>query len=88
MAGEGRRLPRQKYYPVTTRGRKSSESFGNDRVALWFGTEGSEVQILSPRPLNRRNWPVFLREDRPFVFVALPEVLDLAISRWAATSGT
>jgi hypothetical protein len=26
-----------------------------------FGTEGSEVQILSPRPLNRREWPQFFR---------------------------
>src|SRR5688572_2963368 len=34
-----------------------------------FGTEESEVRILSPRPKNRRNRPLFLRGFRPFVFL-------------------
>jgi len=33
-----------------------------------FGTEGSVVQIHSPRPNMSRKWPVFLRDSRPFVF--------------------
>ncbi len=59
VVGEDRRLRLPEYYPVTTRGSKSSESFEDRDAARRFGTEGSEVQILSPRPRfhqqNRRS---------------------------------
>ena len=39
-------------YPVATRVRRTSKTFGNRRVNTRFGTEGSEVRILSPRPIE------------------------------------
>ena len=50
MASEGRPLALPNHYPGTTRRHKFAESFGNGRMALRFGTEGSLVQIQSPRP--------------------------------------
>jgi hypothetical protein len=38
-------------YPVATRVRRLAKSFQKVAAVRWFGTEGSEVQILSPRPL-------------------------------------
>ena len=56
-------------YPVVTRSLKRSKTFGHCGIGLRFGTEGSEVQILSPRPENGDKWPVVLRDLRPFVFL-------------------
>ena len=38
-------------YPVVTRSSKWLFLFGNSPEVPRFGTEGSEVQILSPRPI-------------------------------------
>ena len=38
-------------YPDATRVGNMAKSFGNLAEAVRFGTEGSEVQILSPRPI-------------------------------------
>src|SRR5206468_2651557 len=51
MAGEGRTLVLPSRYPVATRVRKDAKSFGNPRGSTRFGTEGSEIQILLPRPI-------------------------------------
>ena len=64
MAGEGRGLALTAYYPVTTRGLKSSESFEESDAALRFGTEGLEVQILSPRPLYKLREGMDAAQDR------------------------
>src|SRR5438093_10681012 len=40
-------------YPVATRVQRTTKTFGNRRVSARFGTEGSEVQILSPRPIPK-----------------------------------
>jgi hypothetical protein len=45
---------RQNGYPVVTRHRKTPESLGIDDAVSRFGTEGSEVQILSPRPIPKK----------------------------------
>jgi hypothetical protein len=42
---------REEYYPGTTRAQESPKSLGTSRAASRFGTEGSVVQIHSPRPL-------------------------------------
>src|SRR5712691_2412181 len=57
MAGEGRTLVLPSRYPVATRVRRGAKSLGNPRGSTRFGTEGSEVQILSPRPI-----PIEFRE--------------------------
>jgi hypothetical protein len=54
MAGEGRTLVLPSRYPVATRIRRGAKSFGNPRGSTRFGTEGSEVQILSPRPFPKK----------------------------------
>src|SRR5881397_37636 len=58
MAGEGSALVLPSRYPVATRVRKGATSLGNPRGSTRFGTEGSEVQILSPRPLKSREYRV------------------------------
>ena len=50
-------------YPVATRVQRTTKTFGNRRVNARFGTEGSEVQILSPRPLFVRKITEFSRLD-------------------------
>jgi len=42
-------------YPGATRVIESAESFEKVVVVPRFGTEGSEVQILSPRPISKEN---------------------------------
>ena len=51
MAGEGRLFGRSEHYPIATRGAEFAKLLGNHGVNVRFGTEGSEVQILSPRPI-------------------------------------
>ena len=69
MVGEGRSLPTLITTLTLPDARNDSESFGNLRESSPFGTEESLVQIQSPRPKSCESWPVFLREDRPFVFM-------------------
>jgi hypothetical protein len=57
IVGEGRLFARPDPYPIATRVAKTSESFGNRWCSPRFGTEGSEVQILSLRKHN--SGPVF-----------------------------
>jgi hypothetical protein len=42
-------------YPVATRVRKIAKPFERVTVVRRFGTEGSEVQILSPRPILKKS---------------------------------
>src|SRR5688572_9970830 len=42
---------RDKGYPVVTRRKQTRELLGKGPTVSRFGTEGSEVQILSPRPI-------------------------------------
>ncbi|SRR6266508_1970331 len=55
MVGESRSLTPSEYYSLTTRDLKHSESFSKDDGHICFGTEGSEVQILSPRPIPQNS---------------------------------
>ena len=52
MVGQGRLSARPDPDPIATPVARTSESFGNRRCSPRFGTEGSEVQILSPRPIS------------------------------------
>src|SRR6267142_6541663 len=54
MAGQGRPLALSDRYPDATRLAETRKSFETSAEAGRFGTEGSEVQILSPRPKYRR----------------------------------
>jgi hypothetical protein len=59
IVGQGRPWPVPNCYPVTTRARKAMNSFEIRRRATRFGTEGSVVQIHSPRPLTSLANPRF-----------------------------
>ena len=62
----------RKCYPVVTRSQSRRVLFGKGEMLCRFGTEGSEVQILSPRPF-------FLRRLARRLFLACPgwnRVLD------------
>jgi len=50
MAGQGRPLALSDRYPDATRLAETRKSFETSAEAGRFGTEGSEVRILSPRP--------------------------------------
>jgi hypothetical protein len=52
MVGEGRLFGRSEHYPITTRGAEFAKLLGNHGVNVRFGTEGSLVQIHSPRPFT------------------------------------
>jgi hypothetical protein len=52
MAGQGRPLALSDRYPDATRLAETRKSFETSAEPGRFGTEGSEVQILSPRPIN------------------------------------
>ena len=57
MDDGGRRsqgIPSIKSLPSRYRDQETVESFENQLVNVRFGTEGSEVQILSPRPVFLR----------------------------------
>ena len=54
VLGGNRRCCRSGGYPAVTRVQKDSESLGRVDLLVWFGTEGSEVQILSPRPIPNK----------------------------------
>jgi len=49
--GRGRWCRRAMGYPGVTRRQISAVFLGKIIIRDWFGTEGSEVQILSPRPI-------------------------------------
>ena len=51
MAGQGRPLALSDRYPDATQVAETRKSFEVSTEPGRFGTEGSEVQILSPRPL-------------------------------------
>src|SRR5258708_2086199 len=55
VAAEPRHCPRLRSYPVATRVQETTKTFGNRPPNTRFGTEGSEVRILSPRPNLQRN---------------------------------
>jgi hypothetical protein len=69
MAGQGRPLAVSDRYPDATRLAETRKSFETSAEPGRFGTEGSEVQILSPRPLIHVIRPLFFRKNRPFVFM-------------------
>ena len=46
---------RENGYPVVTRRKETRELLGKGATVNRFGTEGSEVQILSPRPNTPKN---------------------------------
>ena len=63
MAGQGRPLALSDRYPDATRLAETRKSFETSAEPVRFGTEGSEVQILSPRPIFLRKLTEFSRLD-------------------------